>query len=709
MQLYIDKKPAIIKKGTSIKLTRENPAITQSGDYTLDVTLPLSGCKENLAIFGPANYRAASPKSFAGKRYDFYLNAGKIQLSGTAIVTQISEEELKLQLLAGNSELNFDNREGGDKYIDELDLGRAYGDEWDAAESDIAMDQTPLRTARLLHSRSPKIPNAVRAEELMHGPCDKTNCVLFPIYSQADDAFANRQEYQFFVHEATEGVPSTITLDYKGYRFAMKTGSAYMEYLPNTEPFTRQGGEQGIHISEYTYFAPQPYLCFILERVLAAIGYTLSPADNCMRQGWFSKIFVANSRETIYYRECLPHWTVEQFLTELRNAFGIILLVDGKQCKAISRTTIYNGAQCVSLAGVIDEHTTDISTDENTTGSTTGNVSFNHSDIVPKLLNIGTDPYDNMHVKRVLAITQNHINTILESGSDEEKANIYNSANLYYNTNNGNRYGTFNTSEEQGEKGTYVLREIDQLGPLFRTNDYDSGTKLNIVPAFMSESIPTYRSRYDRKQVDDNDSSKYLYRCDVWRPISDEPTQEEGGRDNGFFVPYLVTADGRATYNAPQFSLQQFLETGEGELPTTGGEARDIMEVAVNAGIYTKNFEPLPEKDMPGLNMFASIPYPIGCDYLPDRMNEEQYKTIGTRRYFTLHGQPQSELLTTITGDTLKYDGRIVHQFSFTDHQIDPTALYLINGRRFACQKLELTIDEDGLKPLIKGYFFELQ
>lgn len=709
MQLYIDKKPAIIKKGTSIKLTRENPAITQSGDYTLDVTLPISGCKENLAIFGPANYRAASPKSFAGKRYDFYLNAGKIQLSGTAIVTQISDEEIKLQLLAGNSELNFDNREGGDKYIDELDLGRAYGEEWDAAESEIGLDQTPLRTVRLLHSKSPKIPDAARAEELMHGQSDKTNCVLFPIYSQADDAFANRQDYQFFVHEATEGVPSTLTFDYSGYRFSMKTGSAYYEFLPNTEPFSRQGGEQGIHIGEYNYFAPQPYLCFILERVLAAIGYTLAPADNCMRKGWFSKIFVANSRETIYYRECLPHWTVDEFLTELRNAFGIILLVDGKQCKAISRTTIYDGAQCVSLSGVIDERTTDISTDEDSKGTTSGNVSFNHSDSVPKLLNIGSAPYDSMHVKRVEVITQNHINTILESGTDEEKANIYNSANLYYNKNNGNRYGTFKTTGEQGEEDKYLLREVDQLGPLFRTDDYDSGTQLNIVPAFMSESVPTYRARYDRKGREDEDSDKYLYRCDVWRPFNDAPTQNEGGRDYGFFVPYLVTADGRATYNAPKFSLQQFIETGEGELPTTGGEARDIMEVAVNAGTYRKPFEPLPERDLPGQTKFAKIPYPIGCDYLPDRMNEEQFKAIGAQRFFTLHGLPQSELIKTITGDTLKYDGRIVHQFSFIDRQTDPTKLYLINGRRFACQKLELTIDEDGLQPLIKGYFFELQ
>ena len=32
--LYINDKPAIIKSGTSIKLTRENPFFTSAGDYT---------------------------------------------------------------------------------------------------------------------------------------------------------------------------------------------------------------------------------------------------------------------------------------------------------------------------------------------------------------------------------------------------------------------------------------------------------------------------------------------------------------------------------------------------------------------------------------------------------------------------------------------------------------------------------------------------
>ena len=44
LQLTIGGLPAVLKAGTSIKLTRENPFFSDAGDYTLEVTLPLDGC-----------------------------------------------------------------------------------------------------------------------------------------------------------------------------------------------------------------------------------------------------------------------------------------------------------------------------------------------------------------------------------------------------------------------------------------------------------------------------------------------------------------------------------------------------------------------------------------------------------------------------------------------------------------------------------------
>ena len=701
MQLLINNSPAIVKKGTSIRLTRENPAISQNGDYTLDVTLPLAGCLENINVFGIPHYRHQPLVGLADKTYQFALEASRLRLTGTAVVTQVSEEEIKLQLLAGNTEFNFDNREGGDKYIDELDLGRAYGDIFDA-EQPRPLKQTPRNTLRLLHSKANLIQTRGRAEELMHGTNDLTDCVLFPIYSTTDDEFANRQAWQWWCNWEDPRHSDTPQVAYSGYRFTIK-GTETNLMLPNSEPFQ----DVSDIFSEYNHFAPQPYLCFILEKVLAAIGYTLTSEDNCMRQGWIGKIFVANARETIYFRECLPHWTVEEFLTELRNAFGVILYVDGKNVKAVSRESIYQGAGQTNIFDVIDERTTEISTEADNKGTTTGNVSYNFSDVVPKILNIGTAPYENMKVERVTAITQTNINDRLENGTDEEKDNIYKSASLFYRKTIGDRYAVFNKSDKTGAEGDYKLQRVDHLGPLFREENFDSGTGLNIVPCFMMEDKPTYRQRLERFYIDDHDND--IYRVGTFLPETEDPTTEEGGRYNGFFVPFLVTEDTLTAYSTPKFSLQQYIETGTGEVETSDSEHKDIMEVAVNAGIYTRPFNVEPEKDTSYQTQSAKIPYPIGARFTFSRKNPDYIKTIGTENFFALHGTPESKIVQALNGSALKYDGRVVHQFSFTDREFDPTKLFIINGRRFACQKLELTINEDGIAPLVKGYFFELE
>lgn len=696
MQLLIDKKPVIVKKETSIRLTRENPAISQNGDYTLDVTLPLAGCLENINVFGIPHYHHQPLVGLADKTFQFALETSRLRLTGTAVVTQVSEDEIKLQLLAGNTELNFDNREGGEKYIDELDLGRAYGDIWDTQP--YLEKQTPKNTRSLLQSN---IINSDRADELMHGPNAVTDCVLFPIYSTTDDVVANYQTWQWWCNWLNYDHSNPPQIAYSGYRHTIRENADFVS-LPNSRPFS----EIGDIFSEYSHFAPQPYLCVVLEKVLASIGYTLQPQDNCMREGWLGKIFVANVRETIYYRECLPHWTVEEFLTELRNAFGVILYVEGKKVKAVSRDSIYNGAEYTNIYNVIDERTTDISTEGDNKGTTTGNVSYNFSDVVPRLFNIGSDPYDNMKVERVVNITQININDRLENGTDEQKENIHNSASLFYRKTIGDRYGVFKKINKAGEE-QYLLERVDHLGPLFREENYDSGTALNIVPCYMREDTPTYRQRFARVDTDDEGNDRY--RCDIFLPNTEEPTEQEGGRYNGFFVPYLVTDDSSTAYTTPKFSLQQYIDTGTGEVETSDGSHKEIMEVAVNAGIYLKSYNVEPKKEVSTLTQTARIPYPIGARWTFSRTAPDDVKQIGTEDFFTLNGKPESKIVQTLNGSALKYDGRIVHQFSFTDREYDPTKLFIINGRRFACQKLELTINEEGIAPLIKGYFFELE
>jgi hypothetical protein len=104
----------------NIKLVRENPYFTQSENYTLDVNTPMD-ILENRVFFSNIQ-RMERTKRVESMRCRLEVG-NRTMLSGTARVTQVTEKEVKLQLVGGRSEVNFLG-DGTEEYIDELPLGK---------------------------------------------------------------------------------------------------------------------------------------------------------------------------------------------------------------------------------------------------------------------------------------------------------------------------------------------------------------------------------------------------------------------------------------------------------------------------------------------------------------------------------------------------------------------------------------------------------
>ena len=103
----------------TIKLTRENPYFTQSESYTLNVTLPMD-ILENRNFFGSI-HRIEHGKTLSPMSCLLSVD-NKPLLSGSAKVTQITEKEVKVQLVGGVSEIKFLSTENK-TYIDEMEMG----------------------------------------------------------------------------------------------------------------------------------------------------------------------------------------------------------------------------------------------------------------------------------------------------------------------------------------------------------------------------------------------------------------------------------------------------------------------------------------------------------------------------------------------------------------------------------------------------------
>lgn len=119
MEIIINNKQAVLKKGTSFDFIAENRLFTGSDSYTLSITFPIRGCVQNIAIFGHIHRADVEKRKVV---FDCDIRHGSFFRSGTITVVEISEVEVKTQFLEGRSEQNFDET-FDDIYLNELDLG----------------------------------------------------------------------------------------------------------------------------------------------------------------------------------------------------------------------------------------------------------------------------------------------------------------------------------------------------------------------------------------------------------------------------------------------------------------------------------------------------------------------------------------------------------------------------------------------------------
>lgn len=119
MEIIINGQQAYLKKNTSFEYISENPLFTGSDSYTLTITFPLKDCPENIRIFGHLHRQDVEKNKVV---FDCDIRDKDFFKSGSIVITQISEVEVKTQFLEGRSEQNFDET-FDDVYLNQLNLG----------------------------------------------------------------------------------------------------------------------------------------------------------------------------------------------------------------------------------------------------------------------------------------------------------------------------------------------------------------------------------------------------------------------------------------------------------------------------------------------------------------------------------------------------------------------------------------------------------
>ena len=149
--------------------------------------------------------------------------------------------------------------------------------------------------------------------------------------------------------------------------------------------------------------------------------------------------------------------------------------------------------------------------------TTSGNVAYAFTEAMPRILNIGEDAYEKMDIIRVKTLQEAETAFDEMTGEERVASNV-----LFYVESTGKRYASLSIEDE------WQLCEVDQVGPLFRDDDFGIDTELKIIPAATSRDIVTKRYQYVEKPNDRRD----IYMVGATYP-SDGYTGNDGGLNGG--------------------------------------------------------------------------------------------------------------------------------------------------------------------------------
>lgn len=622
-ELFINNQRVDLNDKMSIKLTDENTYFTKSSKYTYDIEIPLKGNPNNIRIFGSIHRLdvTKSVKSMPAKlRAD-----NRTIIDGLATVTSISESTIKIQIIAGTAAMNFISK-NEKTYIDELKLGYLRKDNTLAITNDAA-----------LFNYTKNMTDAQR-EKYMFGQYGETNCVFFPVYKESNKGYYNNIIRARFDGE-DDSKPYHLVFAETLWTFLLDEEHKFWEFMKSAEGTV----------------AAQPYVCFIIRKIFDALGYSVTV--NEIESSVLKNVFIANGAHITDFAQCLPHWTVSEFMTYVENFFGVVFRLDDttKIVEIKSRDTFYNGTNTEIIEDVEDEYS--VSSDANESKDITdSNIKYTFNN---------ADPYKQIDEDIIKDITKKTFTSYDELYSYWYKLASDNKPNYLYEA-AGKQYMNFATKDDDGNVTSNKLIEVNQYRALVRNESENSNElELKISPVEMMVGFFLF---YDGQNT----------KIDKWTCNFENPP-----------IPVMVPTV--STYVEQVQSLQDMIEGSK----TETSERNSIMEVAMNDGIFQNVTSPA------GVKTTFPWPFVLTDDLIRGSYNRgfsfELNKVDGRKTmYDAVFGQLNT--LNTKSEYCIKF---------VTKKMPDVMKRFVINNRAFIAEKIEYKIDAKGVNEEKTGYFYE--
>lgn len=424
-----------------------------------------------------------------------------------------------------------------------------------------------------------------------------------------------------------------------------------------------------------TNLAVQPNLMYIFRKVVEYEGYTLKRNDfDC--KPW-NLLYIASAYKTRELRKALPHWSSYTFIEEFRKLFNATIVFDDikKTCSVINASEL-TAADSVEIEP-LDEYTTDYDEDGSFFTSSTANLEYNLGDsanrgnyeVISKKV---FDSFETVHSKELMGSDRQFASTTLSWSERKKRQTIIENFGNYYIY-----------VEDENENKRWELVGI--WSPIIRDSSSEDYVDLNISPAAQVVENINFKSGI-------LEDSYYEKRCLLSIPNDKEPDSKECDIDeDGYSYASVQDAlDDESTLDNSEDEQEcmNIFFILPGRVQTDDGTATKLSWV----GEKSRWPQFMTDYRINGGFRFSGIALIDDAFYSLSLCTKSE---IGTTCLGTLHD------------NGLKIDNKNCLQVKFKSDVIpDPSRTYIINNKKFVCEKIEMDVKDDQIDKIYVGYFY---
>lgn len=620
-----------------IKVTYENQYINDSGSYTYDISFPMS-IHENQLLFHNIHRFDVKKKMAAFEECRLYVD-NRLVMSGKGTVISISDTVVKLQIVGGKSRIKY-NSNFENHYIDEIPfpavrLNRGIDTEGYAKLGMQTVDMSENPSFVMIDLRK----SSYVGEEGI--------AVFNPIYDETNNVMSN-----FFVR------------------------LQYAKLTVNGTPYPVD--------KAYTYMtnaAVQPYLLYVLRKVLEYEGYTIT--TNGLDKDPWNRLVIASARRSCRIADALPHWTVYKFIEEVRKLFNASFVFNEVKKTVEIRCTgeLYNNDTVCYDA--LDEYSCEYDED-GLQNIATSNVAYALAESENRSWKdvISQDVMKRFEVRECTTTSEMH--DVMEKMTRKERMTTI------FKVMTSRCYYISAMQATNAAKPDDLSEQVVMCGffnPLIRDMDNSSTEELDISPVAFG-----WLDRYCFLKGAPADEKFFMYASD----------------EIGNYKAYTPS-----TVNAHEPSAEDYTQDGDGEYflsvqnaidgeedDATEEDADDKLQIMFQGRLVANlkmasSFAPSSTEDADSYWCRYPTPY---TDWRP-----VHGWPIGLEE----KGSLSLELSPFFSADTEIDKNNLLCIKFVTDEIPDPSRIYTFHNKRFICQKVELQVGTEGIDRLKTGYFYE--